>query len=180
MSQLIQLESERLIYYPMDIRFANETYLSWLNDVEVNKYLEIPKTNYLNDLIDYVNSTVKAGIFFWAIVKKSDNKHIGNIKIDPISTKHGYGEYGILMGERSEWGKGYAKEASKTILEYCFNQLNLRKVNLGVIAENIPAINLYKTLGFNIEGHYKHHVKFENHFSDVFRMAIFNKSINYN
>ena len=43
MSQLIQLESERLIYYPMDIRFANETYLSWLNDAEVNKYLEIKK-----------------------------------------------------------------------------------------------------------------------------------------
>lgn len=174
------LESERLYYYPMDLRFANEVYLSWLNDPEVNRYLEVPKENDSESLIAYVKSTMDAKTYFWAIVKKEDNKHIGNIKIDPINTKHGYGEYGILMGDKSEWGKGYAKEASQTIVDFCFSSLSLRKVNLGVIANNIAALKLYQSMGCVTEGVYKHHVKLGNDYCDVIRMAIFNKSINYN
>ena len=180
MSVLTRLESERLYYVPMDMKFANEVYLGWLNDPEVNRYLEVPKQNFLDDLKKYVQSTIDAGILFWAILKKEGDKHIGNIKIDPINTKHGYGEYGILMGDRNEWGKGYAKEASLAIIDFCFNTLALRKVNLGVIAKNEAAVKLYQNLNFVTEGVYKNHVVLENGYSDVIRMAIFNKTVNYN
>jgi len=179
MKTIPTLESDRLRYIPMSLVFANEVYLSWLNDAEVNRYLEVPKENYLNDLKDYIKTTMEAKNFFWAIVKKDNGKHIGNIKIDPINTKHGYGEYGILMGDKSEWGKGYAKESSITIIDYCFNTLGLRKVNLGVIDKNEAAIKLYKSLNFVTEGVYKKHVKHENEYCDVLRMAVFNKSIKY-
>ena len=163
----------------MDLSFASDAYVSWLNDPEVNEYLEVPKENSLEDLKQYLKSTIDAKILFWAIVKKEDGKHIGNIKIDPINKKHGYGEYGILMGDKSEWGKGFAKEASQTIINFCFNTLSLRKVNLGVVAGNDAAVNLYKKLDFITEGVYKHHVKVGNNYCDVIRMAIFNKTIEY-
>ena len=38
--------------------------------------------------------------------------------IDPIDEKRKSGEYGIMIGNKLEWGKGYAKEASKTIIKY--------------------------------------------------------------
>jgi ribosomal-protein-alanine N-acetyltransferase len=163
----------------MEIEFANDRYLSWLNDPEVNKYLEVPKQNNLADLKKYVQGTIDSNVLFWAIVKKDDGKHIGNIKIDPINTKHGYGEYGILMGDRNEWGKGFAKEASKAIVDFCFNSLNLRKVNLGVVAANKAAVHMYAKLNFVTEGVYRHHVKLENEYCDVIRMAIFNEKIIY-
>ena len=75
-------------------------------------------------------------IFFWAITLKESGKHIGNIKIDPISQKHERGEYGIMMGDRSEWGKGYAREASEAVIRFCFETLKLRKVTLGVLTAN--------------------------------------------
>ena len=95
--------------------------------------------------------------FFLAIHIKESGKHIGNIKIDPINSKHAYGEYGILMGDKGEWGKGYAFEASKTIIDFSFNTLALRKINLGVVSENFGALHLYKKLGFIEDGVYKNH-----------------------
>lgn len=67
------------------------------------------------------------------ITLKENGKHIGNIKIDPISKRHGTGEYGILIGDRNTWGKGYAAEATIGILKYCFQELGLRRITLEVI-----------------------------------------------
>lgn len=178
MKTIPTLESERLLYVPMNLKFANEVYLSWLNDEEVNKYLEVPKKNELPDLVEYVKRSMDDNVFFWAILKKDDHKHIGNIKIDPINYKHGYGEYGILMGDKTEWRKGYAIEASLAIIDFCFKTLGLRKINLGVVDKNEPAVDLYKKLNFITEGVYKKHWKFGNDYFDVLRMAIFNKNIN--
>ena len=44
---------------------------------------------------------------------KENCKHIGNIKIDPINKKHGTGEYGIMMGDKDEWGKRLNSTALK-------------------------------------------------------------------
>ncbi len=106
---------------------------------------------------------------------KESNKHIGNIKIDPINYKHGYGEYGIMMGDKTEWGKGYAKEASQTIIKFCFEILNLRKIKLGVVEANIAALELYKKLEFEIEGIYKNHCIYDGVLNNIVRMSIFNK-----
>ena len=173
-NEIPQIETKRLILVPMHSGFANPAYLSWLNDPEVNKYLEVKKENTMNELIAYVEDMVKARIHFWGIVIRENNKHIGNIKIDPINTKHLYAEYGIMMGDKEEWGKGYAKEASKAIVDFCFESLKLRKVNLGVVKENEAAVNLYKKLGFIVEGEFKKHVLVENKPKDIIRMAIFN------
>ena len=55
------------------------------------------------------------------------------------------------MGDKSNWGKGYAKEASISIIKYCFEELKLSKITLGVIEDNITAVALYKKLGFIID-----------------------------
>jgi len=106
------------------------------------------------------------------VIKETD-KHIGNIKIDPIDSKHGYGEYGIMMGDKGSWGQGFAKEASKKVLMYCFETLKLRKVNLGVLKDNFRAVKLYEALGFKKEGVFKEHKIHEGILYDEIRMALF-------
>ena len=54
-------------------------------------------------------------------------------------------------------GKGYAKEASIAVINFCFTKLSLRKINLGVIANNAMALSLYRSLGFIEEGRFKKH-----------------------
>ena len=79
-----------------------------------------------------------------------------------------------MIGNKNFQGKGFASEASRLVIEYCFKNLQLRKVNLGVLAKNKIAINLYKALGFSIEGIFKKHLFHKGKFEDIFRMSTFN------
>jgi ribosomal-protein-alanine N-acetyltransferase len=169
------IETNRLLITPMSMKFATDQYVNWLNDEEVIRYLEVREPYNLEKLQAYLASFSFPNILFWAITLKN-GKHIGNIKIDPINAYHNYAEYGILMGEKSEWGKGYAFEASHAVIDFCFNK-GIRKMNLGVVANNVPAVNLYKKLGFDIEGRYKSHGLYDGLWCDMLRMAIFNKNV---
>jgi ribosomal-protein-alanine N-acetyltransferase len=176
---ITKLESQRLLLIPINNSFCSVSYLSWLNDPDVCKYLESGGAYNIDTLNEYILNAVNNNVFLWAICLKNNNKHIGNIKIDPISFRHQRGEYGILIGDKTEWGKGYAKEASDLIIDFCFKKLNLRKITLGVVESNKAAVSLYKKMCFHIEGVYKDHGIYENKVENVLRMAIFNPEFIY-
>jgi ribosomal-protein-alanine N-acetyltransferase len=174
------LKTTRLILKPLNMEHLTEDYVGWLNDEEVYRYLETGG-NYNKEMLeDYLKAVVKKDIYFWAIHIKENDLHIGNVKIDPINCRHGWAEYGIMMGKKSEWGKGYAKEATLKVIDFCFNKLQIRKITLGVVADNISAVSLYRILGFNQEGLYKKQGLYANKYCDIIRMALFNPSFEYN
>ena len=179
MGKAIYLQTNRLVLMPITSKHITQNYVDWLNDPEVSKYLEISSGQTLETLAAYIQEVEQKDIYFWGIHLKDSGKHIGNIKIDPVNTKNQYGEYGILMGDKSEWKKGYAKEASICIIDFCFSVLHLRRITLGVIADNIAAVKLYENLGFEQEGIYRKHGLYDGKYCDCLRMAIFNPSITY-
>ncbi len=172
----IRIETERLIIDTVTEGDCNASYLSWLQDPEVNQFLE---SGFHQHTIEGIKQFVKdqANAVFVAVRIKGNNKHIGNIKIAKIHSIHKTAEYGIMMGDKSEWGKGYAKEATIAVLNYCFNTLNLRKICLGVIDLNSHAHSLYKRLGFKEEGVFKENFFYypNSNFRDEIRMALFKK-----
>jgi RimJ/RimL family protein N-acetyltransferase len=125
-------------------------------------------------LENYIKNLIINKKYFWVIKIKDSNKHIGNIKIDPIDFYNGFAELGIMIGAKEEWGKGYAQEAINLVIDYCFNNLKIRKINLGVLSENLAAVKLYLRIGFVIEGTLKYQVKFNDKYIDTIKMAIFN------
>ena len=179
----IVLETERLILSSITLADCSENYLSWLNDTDVNMYLESSFYQHnMQGLVDFVNgyqSNKKA--VFLVIRLKENNKHIGNIKIDKINYIHRNCEYGIMMGDKTEWGKGYAKEASIAIINYAFEELGLNKVNLGVISSNDVAVKLYKKIGFVVEGVLKQNFyeRTSSTLKNEIRMAVFNNTWQY-
>jgi RimJ/RimL family protein N-acetyltransferase len=150
-SDLVVLETDRLILSPLNKNFLSQQYVDWMNDKKVIKHLESGGDYTIEKLSNYLEEVEHNPKYFWAISVKKTNNHIGNIKIDPIDLNNFSGEYGLMIGDRKEWGKGIAKEASERIIDYCFNSLNLKKLNLGVKKNNLNAIRLYKKLGFTIE-----------------------------
>lgn len=174
-SEVPTLETDRLILKPLNRYFLSKDYVNWLNDKEVNRYLESGGDYTLEILNGYLEEVESSPKYFWAIIYKETNNHIGNIKIDPIDFIGLFGEYGILIGDRTVWGKGVAKDASEIVIDFCFNTLNLKKINLGVKKSNLKAIRLYEKLGFcredNLIGSKTHQVKLV----DTYRMTIINK-----
>ena len=53
-----------------------------------------------------------------------------------------------MIGDKKTWGQGFANEASKAVIKYCFKNLFLKEITLGVKRNNVSAIKLYKNLGF--------------------------------
>ena len=170
------IESKRLIIKPLGLDFLSEKYVNWMNDSDVNKYLSSGGDYTIEKLKNFLIKTEDKNILFWAIIIKESKNHIGNIKIDPVDFKNGIAEYGIMMGDKNEWGKGYAKEVSKLVINYCFESLNLRKITLGVIENNKSAVELYKKLNFEIEGKYIDHVNHNGKFLNVLRMSLFKRN----
>lgn len=168
------LETERLFLKPLSREFLSEKYVSWMNDEEVIRYLESGGNYTKAKLEDYLTEVEKHPKYFWAIIIKESGEHVGNIKIDPIHPIHQFGEYGIMIGDRNAWGKGIAREASSLVIDFCFMELNLRKINLGLLATNSAAIKLYEKLGFEQEAYFKAHIDHKGQFVDTLRMAIFN------
>lgn len=168
------LHTERLVLEPLSSKHATEKYASWLNDPEVYKYLDSRGGQNIASIKEFINHQITNKVYIWAIIDKAIDVHIGNIKIDPINSTHKYGEYGILIGDKNYWGKGFAREASEAVLNYFFKNNNyLRKINLGVVKNNVDAINLYNKLGFKQEGYLQRHLVYDGTEEDVIRMAIF-------
>jgi RimJ/RimL family protein N-acetyltransferase len=78
---------------------------------------------------------------------RPEDTHIGNVKLEPIIPKKS-AAIGILIGEESWRGKGVGFEVITRVLEFCFTDLELELVELGVDKKNLKAINLYTRLGF--------------------------------
>jgi RimJ/RimL family protein N-acetyltransferase len=80
-----------------------------------------------------------------------DNRLIGFIRLHHIEWSMGSGWIKLGIANPSDRGKGAGSDALGLGLRYAFNELNLRRLNLGVGEYNLPAIELFKKFGFTEE-----------------------------
>ena len=131
---------------------ATPAYCGWLNDSEINQYLETRQST-IDDLKKYIRKQLAdPNSFFVGIFDKENDKHIGNIKLEPIDWENKKAIFGILLGDNAYWGRGIGSEATELIIDYAFNSLGLAEIELGVIAENLRAIRSYEKVGFKKTG----------------------------
>jgi len=147
-------EGKLLFLRPLEPADINERYLGWVNDPEVTRYLEtgtFPST--AADLEKFYTSiSASRSDVILGIIDKQSQRHIGNVKLGPISWIHRCATFGIMIGDRDYWGKGFGAEASRLMVEYGFYKLNLHRIDLGVFAEHDAAVRCYEKIGFKIEG----------------------------
>lgn len=148
------IEGKRVILRRMKISDANEKYLSWMLDPDINQYLETRFKKWdLPKLRDYVRGVLgNRRCLFWAIIHRKSRKHIGNIKIGPVVLPHHFADIGIIIGDKSFWGKGLGTESLKLAKAYCFKKLRTHKLIAGVYSDNTGSIKIFKKSGFSVEG----------------------------
>jgi [ribosomal protein S5]-alanine N-acetyltransferase len=88
----------------------------------------------------------------FAIRKSLDPVIIGYVQIAGINAVHRSAELGIRIGAEKNRGQGFGKEALRLAAEFCWNHLNLNRVQLFVFKHNQRAIAAYKAAGFKKEG----------------------------
>jgi RimJ/RimL family protein N-acetyltransferase len=88
----------------------------------------------------------------FAIRKTSEPALIGFVQITAINAVHRSAELGVRIGEEKNRGQGYGTEALRLALDFCWNHLNLNRVQLTVFKHNPRAIGAYQAAGFRKEG----------------------------
>ncbi|MBU0475388.1 MAG: GNAT family N-acetyltransferase [Bacteroidetes bacterium] len=73
------------------------------------------------------------------------------------------------------WSKGYGKEATKLILKYSFDILNLNRIQLHVAKSNVKGVKAYEKAGFKIEGTLREAMYHNNEYIDFYVMGILRK-----
>lgn len=132
---------------------ANATYCSWMKDTEVTLYLESRfYPHSVESIASYISQVnASADSVLCAIVVKDKDIHIGNIKVGSINWIHRYADIGILIGDKTYWGKGFAVEAIKLVVDYAFTKLNVHRLEAGCYG-NIRSMKAFKKAGFIEEG----------------------------
>ena len=130
-----------------------DRFVAWLNDQEVNRYLE--RQFPLNAIREreWVESQYKSrDAVSLALVLKEEDRPIGVVGLDDIDPIHRNAEFGIFIGDKASWDKGYGTEAARLMVRYGFDTLNLERISLRVFDYNTRAIRAYEKVGFRKEG----------------------------
>jgi RimJ/RimL family protein N-acetyltransferase len=134
---------------------AEGAYHAWMNDPEVTRYLESRfRPHSVESLREFIAAQQRKGgdCLFLALTLREGGRHIGNIKLEPIDWVHRRGEVGILIGDRSYWGKGYATEAIELLTAFAFRTLNLHKLTAGAYSVNVGSVRAFEKAGYVREG----------------------------
>lgn len=145
------IETPRLILRSLDEGDATEDYLGWLRDPEVFRFLEVrfAEEQSLRSLRDFIaEANGNPDELLLGICLRDSGRHIGNIKLGPIARQHGRAELGFLIGDRREWGKGYASEAIDLLTRFAHRTLGLAKVTSGCYGMNIGSAKALEKAGY--------------------------------
>lgn len=127
----------------------------------------------LTDLRDWLEyHRQRKDEILWAIAHADDNHCLGHVGLYQIDHRIRMAEFAIMIGEHAAWAKGLGRACTQFALEYGFDQLNLNRIHLSVLASNERALRLYRSLGFSEEGHLRQAQFKNNQYMDVLLMAM--------
>ncbi|NLF51945.1 MAG: GNAT family N-acetyltransferase [Leptolinea sp.] len=148
----------------------------WKNDPDVIENLLINTPSSIND----------EQRRYEELMKRPDEEHpfaielneqnqwvlIGTTRFHTIDWKNRSVEFGVCIGEKEHWNKGYARDAVRLLLRHAFNNLNLNRVFLYVFETNERARKMYTATGFVEEGRLRQDIYKNGRYLDVLVMSV--------
>ena len=105
-----------------------------------------------------------------AVTESPGGMLIGSVGLD-IDPEHNHAEIIYWLG-RMYWGRGYATEAARAVLEYGFAELRLHRVYARFMTRNPASGRVLKKIGMTWEGRLRHDLKKHGVYEDLEVMGI--------
>ena len=149
------IETERLVLRQFRYEDDDDMLAYWISDPQIQSLYSEPvytTKNEVKALLDkYIGSCEKDDYYRWAIIEKESKICIGQIAIFLVDSKNHFCEIEYALGSKFH-RKGYATEAVKSILDFCFNKVNFHKVQVCHKESNIASQGVIRRCNFAYEG----------------------------
>ena len=150
------LKTDRLILRPIELTDADSIF-AYAKNPNVSRFTlwEVHQStqdslNYIKDYIfDYYSQGVPEP--FGIALKENPQKIIGTVGCFWNSKSAKAMELAYAIAEEY-WGRGITAEASKTVMNYCFEEFGLRRIQARCKVENLGSRRVIEKVGMNFEG----------------------------
>jgi RimJ/RimL family protein N-acetyltransferase len=168
----------RLVYLRPFERSDAPDLLPWVNDPHVTRTLLFARPVNLQAeerFIEQVSSSADTVVL--GIAEHGTDRLVGSVGLHGMDPATRQAQFGIFIGNPADWNKGYCTEATRLIVGYAFDTLNLHRVWLHVVASNAAGIRAYEKVGFKREGvlreaHYR-----EGRYQDLIAMGLLREEL---
>jgi RimJ/RimL family protein N-acetyltransferase len=148
---IVGWKGERVRLVPPERALHLENALRWMNDPEITAALKFDLGCTRRQEEAFFDRIEKPGEsdFTWAVLDESE-RHIGFIGLHAINWRNRSATGGLVLGERTAWGRGYATDAVLVRTRFAFARLGLHRVNGHTFN---PAMGrVYEKAGYRHEG----------------------------
>lgn len=149
------IETEKLILRKF-LYSDNENMLKyWISDSEIQFLYREPvytTKHEVKELLDkYISSYDKNDYYRWAVILKETEECIGQIAYYLVDSNNHFAEIEYCIGSLFQ-RRGLATEATKAVIQYGFDKINLHKVQISHMSINTPSRKVIEKCGFTYEG----------------------------
>ena len=127
----------------------------WINDLDVTRTLAIRSAGPMTlDAEErwYDGLADKPSEVLFALYELSSMRPIGSTGLHGVDHRHNTATFGIMIGAKECWNRGYGTEATRLTLQYAFDVLGLHNVGLTVYENNPGGLRAYEKAGFKVIG----------------------------
>jgi RimJ/RimL family protein N-acetyltransferase len=152
-----------------------DLFVRWFSDAETTRYLAIRapfsramEEKWFESMLEQQGKRQ----YHFVICLLADDRAIGTAGFHQVNHEDGNAAFGISIGEKAEWSKGYGTDALRAICDFGFGQLRLERIELDVYQPNRRAQRSYEKAGFVIEGTLRHAHFSDGRHHDLLRMSL--------
>ena len=150
-----EIETKRLILRQFCFEDSGAMLQNWIADEKIQSmYCEPVYTTVheVNQLLEkYIQSYQNNDYYRWAIIDKKSNQCIGQIAYYLVNSQYHFAEIEYCIGQYFQC-QGFATEATKAIIDYGFQKINLHKIQICTKTINKPSKRVIEKCGFVYEG----------------------------
>ena len=149
-----KLKTPRLILRRMTRRDAGDMF-EYAHDPEVTRYLlwaPHPDRAYTLRYLRQVENSYKKGKFYdWGVEYRAERKFIGTCGVTAFDLPNSTAELGYVISPAYS-GRGIATEALSRVIEFCFLELGLNRLEAHYLVGNEPSRRVMEKCGMSFEG----------------------------
>ncbi len=143
------------------------------NDAHVRETLFLSAPMTLEQVRAEMNAwTGSKETVLFTICRQDDQQPVGQTALVRIDLVSRAAVFFIAIYNPAFWSQGFAGEATRLMVDYAFNVLNLNRIQLHVCCDNDHAVKAYQHAGFKVEGTLRQAMYHHNRYCDFFVMSI--------